>query len=485
MGNTIRADCKFNREAVAVTSQDKRVQWAQSEIEVFSPDAAYYALSEQQISALLTAIAVIGWRTRWHNTEPTFYLEFGANLANQLMNPIDICALIADCIANNQTVQEALQNNRQDNGYYPSDPSYSNTDLTKVVPTNNTQINDGTKCNDDQLFGQATELTDYMYNMIQDLFDVIDLLGDSSAGVAEMLDRVPVLGKYLNAVPSATAWFLEAANNQWEAGYTSNLRDEIRCGIFCLMKDDCELTVSELVQFFSGNAGVTIEGNSLETIMGDMLSIVDGTTTVWAFHAFLAGVLETGGNWLGVNNVSSLAIQLALGANNPDSDWTILCDECPDVTLPCDFPMFVLDRDVQAVEPCVTLVDGSYGLLTNPSWIEGYTGYYLTRTGSGQFGARCIVDLPEVRDSVNVTFSMAFVFGSPQTVNHQWLVRVVDGSGVPISSDFMTQESLLTNQSYTRTIPVSYVGMARLQITAIVTNAGGTMSMAMYNIEIN
>ena len=381
-------------------TQDKRVRWSQSQIEQFSEDVSYYALTEQQISALLTAIGVISWSTRWADTESSFYLEFGTSLADKLMTPIDLCAEIAACIGSSTAVQDALQSNRQDAGYYPSDPSYSNQDYTKVVPTNTTQINDDSACSEDQLFGQATQLTDYMFNLIQDVFDVIDLLGDSSAGVAEMLDRVPVLGKYLNAVPSATAWFLEAANNQWEAGYTVNLRDEIRCGIFCLMKDDCILTVSELVNFFSSNAGVTIEGATLETIMNDMLSIVDGTTTVYAFHALLAGILETGGNWLGVNNVSSLAIQLALGANDPDGDWVLLCTSCaPPVN--CELPIGE-DFNTGAYIPCVSSFQGSLqdGFGVGGSWCQRQSGGGSNNT----IGAGVWIDLATPTANINVQF---------------------------------------------------------------------------------
>lgn len=313
-----------------MTNQDKRVQWAQSEIEVFSTDVSYYALSEQQISALLTAIAVIGWRTRWNNTEPAFYLEFGASLADSLMMPIDLCAEIAACIGSSTDVQEALQNNRQENGYAPTDPTYSERDTTKPVPSDTSVINDDSKCNDDQLFGQATELTDYMHAIIEDVMEYLEYAATQIEFTQDVTGIIPLFGKATEFVTGFAEWMFNNMANGYQAGYTQTLRDEIRCDLFCLMTEDCQLTFDELTNYFAGKASITVIGQSVEDMAAQLVNIVNGTEIVYAMHAVLAGILRLGGNWAGINSVTSLQTALALGADNPDNDWVLLCDPCTD-----------------------------------------------------------------------------------------------------------------------------------------------------------
>ena len=309
-------------------SQDKRVRWSWDTLQnVYSPDASFYVLTEQQASALQTAIAVMNWRTRWLDraTASDEQLEeFAADLNEALMTLIDICALVADCIENDAGVKDALD------AYTGNRGLPDNNSGNAVGSGDNSNVVEGVSCDLDSLYGAAVALEDFIFEIARDAVDIVVNAATDRVSWARLLDYFPVLGDLplIDDINDLLDQFKLFGTQAFDVGYDVTIRQDNICDIWEKMCQDCELQAwSELAQVYRVRAGVTIDPeDAFDVLYRLLLGSFTDTAFVAAMQLFVVGALTSGGSVAGMVGVPTLN-QIAK-SGDPDGDWAIFCDPC-------------------------------------------------------------------------------------------------------------------------------------------------------------
>lgn len=309
----------------------KAVTWDWEEITSFSPDYRLYALTEQQQQLLLTVTSQqANWETRWFNRPSSFQnvKTFVAQTGTDLMTPLDICQLVADCIRNNPDTRVALEELLQ---------SYGTPNNNSATPlgTGAENLLQGLNCDFDTIYGVAVAIEDYVFASARDSWEVVtDTVVDAIAR-ARLLDYFPIIGDLPvvddinDLITQIRAFGLEA----FEIGYTAQQRQDNICAIFNLGCSDCILEASDVAGYYASEASISYDLNS--QFEAFIAIILGGTYTerqiVAAWMALVASILSVGGGVLGRIGIEGFRDIARSG--DPDGDWAIFCDPCSGATV--------------------------------------------------------------------------------------------------------------------------------------------------------
>lgn len=243
---------------------------------------------------------------------------------------VDICDLVADCIADSANVQSALQTYLESKGYgsaegTPSTPSTYNEDN----PLLDGSLISG--CDNDNLFGGVTQLVDLMNTMLEDFFEHVEGLTEGAERWGALLEAIPITNVLaIDDLIQFADQLIENIGQSYSAEYTAVLRDEFRCDLFCLVKDTCELDFQAWADYFMDLLGESITENAFEnTIAWFTGGNFSNEEIVYAGHAIICQIFAYGSKFFGFDMVWFGKVVTA-AMNDPDSDWTILCDDCTD-----------------------------------------------------------------------------------------------------------------------------------------------------------
>jgi hypothetical protein len=114
------------------------------------------------------------------------------------VNTMAICEQIAQCILNNQSVQDALKItiNNPNLGILPPNVAQPTLELEMRQPA----VSAGNilpSCNPDNIFGLTRQLTQFSINLVTDTFQIIEVATNSAEAAAIMSDSVPILSESL------------------------------------------------------------------------------------------------------------------------------------------------------------------------------------------------------------------------------------------------------------------------------------------------
>lgn len=274
-------------------------------------------------------------------------------------------------------------------------------------------------CDNDRIFALTTQLTDYMNIIITDLYEVLAVQSTKIELIAELLDNIPGLG-IAATIGDIADWLLDYAVTQYLSGYTSTIRDQIRCDLFCIALDNgCMLTIGDLAEYFAGKcAQVFTPGALLINLVNPLTGIVDATQNVYASHYFLTAFLAAGARWGMIPDPAQFAQVMLSFTNDSDPDWAIICDACAD---PCAGVY-----DFSAGQGDWYLSPGKYGVWATTKW--------QTQVDGPQDTQSCWISLDcGSASTVNVTGTNPVSNPGPYAVV---IVRTYDG---------VTQTSSTTN----------------------------------------
>lgn len=182
-------------------------------------------------------------------------------------------------------------------------------------------------CDLDNLFGACTQMVDLIDQTITDIFEIIEAITNSVELANEVLELVPGLNFLASVLDIANVLQEQLAEN-YAAAYTTLVRDDLRCALFCAVRDDCTLDFEAMATVFSDLAGQSI----LTLDLADFIEFFttgtfSGVEVVYASFWFVAGMIQYGGKVFNIDS-EKLVKMSASFLNDPDSDWSTLCD-CP------------------------------------------------------------------------------------------------------------------------------------------------------------
>lgn len=244
------------------------------------------------------------------------------------MNLVEFCSQVEHCIETSEGVRDAIGDltNQIINNYNFGDvnaPLSAGLDL------------DG--CNPDIIFGITTGIIDYMNKSVVDFIEILEVATNVLEIMEIWFDKFPVANAFIAPALTFLNWFQGNIAENYAAQYTEGLRDTLRCELFCLWLDspNCELTAADLAIFFINRLA---DGAGLFPTFADLVTFTVGGFWIGdeiveiAFLAALGMMTLTEEQpipFITIETLYSLSTVVALSSNDPDGDWSILCDDCP------------------------------------------------------------------------------------------------------------------------------------------------------------
>ena len=250
--------------------------------------------------------------------------------------PMDLCALIADCIANSEGTQQALRD------FITGDSviqQFIENTINKGQPLLPEVITETIVENDDlaRLFGAITFLVDTIHDAIVDFNQDAEAANNSRELGAIIFEALPVIetlpfDQVSQYIDTLFEQIIEVFDSQWDTTPITGTRDRIRCDLFCIALDNDNSLSWELIQDYFYNR-VSFTWTQTFNIMLEFANFLQ--TGTWtgeevvdiAFGNFAAAM--SGMGKFGEMMFPSLTAIMRLGQDTPDSDYTTLCDCSP------------------------------------------------------------------------------------------------------------------------------------------------------------
>lgn len=244
------------------------------------------------------------------------------------------CEDVADCIENDPATRTVVQNIVNN----MSQPQFISVPGQALTPTQyNAPLNPLETCDLDAFWAQCEQFTEYFTQAGTDFIQKIEVYSNAVEG-AGFIEMAPILGTLVDEVQidkflEFIDWAIETIGEFYEGALTTQVKQAIACAYFCKGKADCELTIERIWQVQNERLGgllIPSEITNVSQLVDAMLTIVTNpglAVDIWL--AFLAGMAKLAG-YLGVRGIDqTLSITLKLAVNDANSDWMILCIDCP------------------------------------------------------------------------------------------------------------------------------------------------------------
>lgn len=247
--------------------------------------------------------------------------------------PMDLCALIAECIANSEETRQAIRD------LVTSDPDINqyitNTASYGVLSAENRgqDLLQTPDCDPDKLFNQCSVLVQLLHDLTEDFFEAVEVGTNALERASIVASGVPVVGQVIpiDELISFADQLIEEIQEDYIGAYDEALYDEIRCALFCATRDDCTLSLDGAIAFYETKLGEAIPDDpisALQAVIG-FLNVGDfGTDApVYALHLLMLALIRVGEEVLGVD-FGVLAVRVLAAADDGNNDWLALCSDC-------------------------------------------------------------------------------------------------------------------------------------------------------------
>jgi len=236
---------------------------------------------------------------------------------------MDICELMIDCINNDSDVREALFNALQFGV-----PASSGDGVNDTIADGNVLA--GVTCDNDQLFGAVTGLVDLLNSIATDILLKLSAESNKIGQIGDLIEAIPGINNLpADDVLQMIESFFDHLTEDYDAYYDTALRDTYRCDLFCIAKDTCTITPRDFFEYFVGELGDSITTLTiLDFLEAILLADYSGVQIVHAMNVLVTGLWMFGAS---ITNISADTMTRMVNAlfNDPDSDWSTVCDECP------------------------------------------------------------------------------------------------------------------------------------------------------------
>lgn len=281
-------------------------------------------LSQDEFTAILTTMmdtAPLRDPETWHT--------YTQSLLEAVEQPMDICDIVADCIANNAATQQALT------AWLGDSTKNGNNDSTTTLGAGDGNILEGLSCDFNTIYGVAIAIEDYIYNAARDFFEVVLDQTLDSASIALILDFIPILGDapLLDDIDGILALMRAWGVGAFDVGYNTTIRQNNICALFALACSDCDMQASDVSAYYASQAAISW---SISDQFNAFIQIILGGSyteerIVAATMSLVATVITVGSSF---NKLTGLRSLQQIAANGtPNGGWAVNCDPCGSTTL--------------------------------------------------------------------------------------------------------------------------------------------------------
>lgn len=245
---------------------------------------------------------------------------------------------VAAAIRNNPTLRLAISDAiSQEGGAIPGLPLSETEAASNSLPEN--VYDEEGDCIYDNLWGGCLYLVQTANRAINDFFEILESAGNTLETATIVAETIPAAGDYVAAAGAFADQLQENISEGYAAAYTEEYEEQLACSIFCVAKENCDLSIDQLVDILNqrlpdpgdfSDFGLVMARIGSGTYSGPEIADV-------AFYLYFTALRfgQQFGDTLGIRPLTDM---MSLGADFLSSDnWEILCD-CPTV---CTAPSFV------------------------------------------------------------------------------------------------------------------------------------------------
>lgn len=258
-------------------------------------------------------------------------MTFCERMIECLTSDEDVQAALATLIASNPTVQDAIAAAIADSDTIRRALEIAPGLGAPMGPAQlNAPINTDSGCDLDVVFAEITGIVDQLDTNNRDFLEIMAVASTPGKRLAQVIAAIPALETLpVDDIVAYVAKLYDEIVANYNAAWTTAVRDEYRCDLFCLARDkpDCQLDYDDLFEYFNQRLGNAVSiGNLVGSVVQyTILGTWSGTVVIDIMMLNQIAIWRAAGNWLGLN-LRSLQAVTQLSGNIPDSDWMTLCD---------------------------------------------------------------------------------------------------------------------------------------------------------------
>lgn len=260
-------------------------------------------------------------------------VEFCARMIECLLTDEDVQAALATLISSNPAIQSSLRDFVI--GDNAINQHISDLAAAEVLALENRLENllKPEACDPGFIFNQTSVLVQLLHDLTEDVFEAIEVGTNQLERGDILVSAVPGIGGLLpfDEILALGDQLVEEVAEDYIGAYDEALYDDIRCGLFCLVKDDCELSIDRAINFYIERLGEEIPDDPVEAfriLLGYLIAGDFSTDApVYSMHLFCLMAIRLSQNILGID-FGKLGLRITAAGDESDNDYEILCDEC-------------------------------------------------------------------------------------------------------------------------------------------------------------
>lgn len=255
------------------------------------------------------------------------------------INTMDFCEQVNDCITTNPTTQTAINNTIINSGNVnPNSIDPDNTTGGDRVPDAETEsvAPPPPTCDKDALWAGIREMVDRIDQNGRDVLEDLQFINDKIEMWGEIIDLVPLLGDTIKDIGDLFTAQIPDLLNAYNSASSPTFLDNVACDLFEMVCNDCRYpTFDEVFSYFGSLSYFSLPSFTTMTYGGlwDLIKTVSGTVpeSLWySINVWQCFTIGIGGTFKRSYGAKTFEIWASFGEDNPNDNWTLLCDGCGD-----------------------------------------------------------------------------------------------------------------------------------------------------------
>lgn len=339
---------------------------------------------------------------------------------------VSSCALVLDALQNCEDVQQAIKFIIAT--AIQNDPAFMNSFSTWLTIDPNAQgaieevashqviaqvarqqnLFMSGQCGYGYIFNEVSVAIETLHTISQTILTNVSGSAGVSLQVATLTSLIPITGLSLQTfvLMGVAAALAGSVKTSYDGAWSDpTTYDELRCDLFCEVRDSCQLSLDQIINYYMHRTGLDDNLGPFDQFLlvcESLMGSPTGERAVWMMHLLVLQAIRLSQEVAGID-FGGYAVAVTLAGEIEDNSYLTVCDVCP------------VYLDLEAVIGYPTMLrfvgieDGDYIY----DWESIYTGNYAT--GS----LRSVGDIPfhvrsieVVEGEFNLGASLGFAGGS-------------------------------------------------------------------------
>lgn len=324
------------------TNFEKLIRWDADYYNELTDDDCIVCLTEREVYLVGQITDALKWKnTRWIGD--ILGLDFdliASNLEYKLAERMT-CQNIGDLL------QKITQLEQKLNVIYND----TVTDNGGTIPDENTRANEVHDAADmaenfsvamdacevadkDELYAGIAQFVRYVNQMNIDALQNIAQAGNVADQAARLVSGTPIIGLLpFDEIIDYVEFLMDELLDEYEATVDEELLQQVTCDLFCIaVNSNCVFNLSDAINHYGSKLGSTaldLFSSLANVVQFAATGTFSGDEYFYFMSVFQFITVAISDEFFGIHGMDNYMLQFAAGANSPDNDWTLFCDDCP------------------------------------------------------------------------------------------------------------------------------------------------------------